>query len=563
MILTKRGKADKPETQKPVPPPPRDLLKSKANGRGSMQRLGVPNLYRMPSRMKSMRRSGSSISRRESDLSVISVENRRRELDQIATATGIDNDLNNLGNEALDPKTLETLRKNYVRRLSLEILASTDASTRTEMQCDILLELLQDDTFFSDLSESVRRELCHVMGYKCLDPEQPVFRKGDEGDNFYIILTGCVAVYTNLTGEGMPLAELREGQSFGEVALANDAPRSATIITRDPSELLFISKNDYRAILRKLQAHEYSEKANCFKTLPHFRRLDKYSLMGLIKACKIVKIAPNTVVCKQGEEVSHIYIVMKGRCRLIKRINVPRIKTHVGESMTADWLADKAECFIEAEQLEEGSFFGESGILVLEKGEAQLLPESGQRESIISPGNQSDLDSISENMNSRKNNSTSSRGSQNHRSSTRSSRLLQIQTDGEHNAALAAANVANGAKRPRRPSQILKAAAPEFYPASLVTDRETKFLVVRLVDFLRCAHKNTGTETNKDELLQFASYRALTLHPRTIRAKLINQINWERKKRLVLLEAKIPKYVAAMQRASLYSPVQHETPFRC
>ncbi|GBG33369.1 cAMP-dependent protein kinase regulatory subunit [Hondaea fermentalgiana] len=279
--------------------------------------------------------SSRHLNRKDTEVSVISVEARRSQLEIMAAATGINSNNTDMdGQESslhLSEEALESMRRDYVRKLSLEILSSTTHDTRTELHCDVLLELLKDDAFFKDLSDSVRRELCRVMGYKNLAPDMAVFRRGDPGDNFYVILSGSVAVYADEI-EGMPLAELREGQGFGEMALAHDAPRNATIVTRDQTELLFIPKNEYRSILRKLQFKEYNEKTSCFKSLPHFRHWDNYALMGLSKVCKLITEPANKLMCRQGDVVSHIYIVKKGRCRLIKEIAVPRVKCRLGDA---------------------------------------------------------------------------------------------------------------------------------------------------------------------------------------------------------------------------------------
>ena len=52
--------------------------------------------------------------------------------------------------------------------------------------------------------------------------------------------------------------ELYEGESFGELALANSEPRAATIISIQPCEFLVIEKDDYNVILRRL--HEKQTK---------------------------------------------------------------------------------------------------------------------------------------------------------------------------------------------------------------------------------------------------------------------------------------------------------------
>jgi NADH dehydrogenase len=72
-----------------------------------------------------------------------------------------------------------------------------------------------------------------------------IFEQGDVGDNMFVVRSGEVEV---LRG-GQRIAVLREGQYFGEMALASDEPRSATVRAVKPSNLLAISKADFKKLL--------------------------------------------------------------------------------------------------------------------------------------------------------------------------------------------------------------------------------------------------------------------------------------------------------------------------
>lgn len=77
----------------------------------------------------------------------------------------------------------------------------------------------------------------------------PIVEIGEPGDCLYIVLDGTVqVVYPVETGE-FELARLGPGDFFGEMALLNDRPRSATVRATQPVRALALDKADFREII--------------------------------------------------------------------------------------------------------------------------------------------------------------------------------------------------------------------------------------------------------------------------------------------------------------------------
>lgn len=78
-----------------------------------------------------------------------------------------------------------------------------------------------------------------------------LFEQGDPGDKFYVIAHGSVEVIRkDENGQETRIAELREGEVFGEMALLTDEPRTATLRTRTPCLLLTLSRSQFQHMLR-------------------------------------------------------------------------------------------------------------------------------------------------------------------------------------------------------------------------------------------------------------------------------------------------------------------------
>jgi CRP-like cAMP-binding protein len=80
-----------------------------------------------------------------------------------------------------------------------------------------------------------------------------VIKQGDEGDYFYIIVSGkCVVTReTPLNREGIKLAELTVGDTFGEEALIAEAKRNATVTMLTDGVLMRLNKQDFRELMNE------------------------------------------------------------------------------------------------------------------------------------------------------------------------------------------------------------------------------------------------------------------------------------------------------------------------
>jgi CRP-like cAMP-binding protein len=84
-------------------------------------------------------------------------------------------------------------------------------------------------------------------------PGDVVIKQGDDGDYFYVIVRGkcLVTRETPLNKEGIKLAELGMGDTFGEEALISDAKRNASVTMLTEGTLMRLGKEDFRTLLNE------------------------------------------------------------------------------------------------------------------------------------------------------------------------------------------------------------------------------------------------------------------------------------------------------------------------
>jgi CRP/FNR family cyclic AMP-dependent transcriptional regulator len=92
---------------------------------------------------------------------------------------------------------------------------------------------------------------------KKLNPGEILFEEGDKGEVMYLIREGKIKITKGKGEEEKVLAVLKEGDFFGEMAIIESAPRSASAIAATNVSLLVIDKDTFRSKIKENPLIEY------------------------------------------------------------------------------------------------------------------------------------------------------------------------------------------------------------------------------------------------------------------------------------------------------------------
>lgn len=97
------------------------------------------------------------------------------------------------------------------------------------------------------LDDRVRRRLAQIGKRRTYAAGETIVEEGEKGVALYVVLSGRVRVERS----GEQLGELGAGDFFGELALIEDEPRSATVVAVDETECILFVAWEFRALIKE------------------------------------------------------------------------------------------------------------------------------------------------------------------------------------------------------------------------------------------------------------------------------------------------------------------------
>lgn len=134
--------------------------------------------------------------------------------------------------------------------LQMKLLAAAERRTKIQGVTDVV-EMLRTIEVFSTLKEDDLHDLATLLEPVNYPFQFPITEKGDPGDRLFILLAGRAEV---IDRRGVALAELRQGEVFGEMSLLTGDRVSATIMATEPCRVGVMNQKNFRHALVRFPA---------------------------------------------------------------------------------------------------------------------------------------------------------------------------------------------------------------------------------------------------------------------------------------------------------------------
>jgi CRP-like cAMP-binding protein len=90
-------------------------------------------------------------------------------------------------------------------------------------------QFIAEAELFSKIPEDARAGLAPAARPRVVSADEVVFKRGDEGDSFFVVAKGKVSITLELPTGSQEVSTLQPGDFFGEIAMLTRAHRTATV----------------------------------------------------------------------------------------------------------------------------------------------------------------------------------------------------------------------------------------------------------------------------------------------------------------------------------------------
>ena len=173
---------------------------------------------------------------------------------------------------------------------------------------NLINDCLMSHFFMQYLNEQARNAIIEEMSLIQVDKNNYIFKQGAIGNYFYILKSGTA----HLIIDNKLIKILRIGESFGELALLHDAPRSGSIKAISDCLLYILERKNFRKIVEHITKINYEENLKFLESVSILSHLEQYQKTILSNNLVKEEFKEGRRIVTKGEFSSCLYIIKSG-----------------------------------------------------------------------------------------------------------------------------------------------------------------------------------------------------------------------------------------------------------
>lgn len=172
---------------------------------------------------------------------------------------------------------------------------------------ELILSVLKNHYIFNSIDKT--SQLSIIKKVRCFEigPKETIFEQGQPGICFFVVSSGRLEVKA-----GNEKRILGPGKSFGELALIDNRPRTATVKTLEPCVLWGLDRENFMKALKRMRVKEYEANKSFISSINIFNILTPSQKESLLGAFVTQRWQSGQIVVKEGDNSEMLYIIKEG-----------------------------------------------------------------------------------------------------------------------------------------------------------------------------------------------------------------------------------------------------------
>jgi len=178
--------------------------------------------------------------------------------------------------------------------------------------------------FLARLGSDALRDLAACAQREQFAQGALVLRQGDPGDRFCFLASGHAIVrIEEESGLRHDVSQLGPGDFFGETALVEDVPRTASVLAAAPVVLYTLGRDQFLAVAAAAgadgaQVREQIRNAAVLRSHPLFQGLGAEGLRRLLERVEVYPCDQPEDILRQGDAGDTMYVIRQGHCTVTR-----------------------------------------------------------------------------------------------------------------------------------------------------------------------------------------------------------------------------------------------------
>ena len=200
--------------------------------------------------------------------------------------------------------------KNIVEKVYLEKEIFTILKIHNDSKEDekLINDCIEKHFFMKCLNQQARDKVIEEMSLVQVNSNNYIFKQGTIGNYFYILKSGAAELIIN----NNIVKRLKIGESFGELALLHDAPRSGSIKTISDCLLWTLERKNFRKIIEHINKISYEENLQFIDSVSVLSYMEPYQKTILSSNLVLEEFTQGRLIVKKGELSTCLYIIKEG-----------------------------------------------------------------------------------------------------------------------------------------------------------------------------------------------------------------------------------------------------------